>query len=177
MGLKGLRSVSVEWNPGPKGRALSFATWNIDSLLARDGTKIYLIESVDTLHKFDMFGICESYLTENISNYLLGVKGFPPVPERSDCKARGKAQGGACLYYKYHLSLKRRHDLETLDESIVVEINLNRKKILFLLAYRSPSQNSLEYQNFMENLTTFYDKASLENPSTIIITGDFNARS
>ena len=46
-----------------------------------------------------------------------------------------------------------------------------------MLVYRSPSQSATEFQNFMEKLSMFYDKASSENPATIVITGDLNARS
>ena len=105
------------------------------------------------------------------------IDGFSPVPERSDCKTKGKAQGGVCLYYKDHIPFKRRSDLELLDEAIVIEINLNRKNIIFMLVYRSPSQSATEFQNFMGKLSMFYDKTSGENPSTIVITGDLNARS
>ena len=97
---------------------------------------------------------------------------------RSDCKSTGdKAKGGVCLYYKDHLPIKRRKDLELLDESIVVEIVVKRKKIIFSLFYRSPSQTHTEFSNFMKKIALFYEKALLENPSAVILTGDFNARS
>ena len=124
------------------------------------------------------FGICETYLTNKNPDDDLSLNGFSSSPLRSDCKSAGeKSQGGVCLYYKDHLPFKRRNDLEILDESIVVEINLNRKKMLFLLVYRSPSQSSAEFMVFMKKLSTFYDKAVSEKPSCIILTADFNARS
>ena len=150
----------MEQNSGPKCSKLSFATWNIDSLLARDGAKKPLLESIQNLHQFDLFGICETYLTNKNPDDDLCLDGFSASPLRSDCKSAGeKSQGGVCLYYRDHLPFKRRNDLEILDESIVVEINLNRKKNLFLLVYRSPSQTSAEFMVFMKKLSTFYDKA------------------
>ena len=77
----------------------------------------------------------------------------------------------------WHLPLKHRKDLEFVDESIVVEIDLNRKKVLFLLLYSSSSQSPTEFASFMEKLSMFYNKAAPENHTSIVLTGDFNARS
>ena len=64
-------SGSVEINPGPHvSKLLSFAVWNLDGLPARDFARIPLIESFQATYDFDMFGVCESMLTENISNPL-----------------------------------------------------------------------------------------------------------
>ena len=61
-----LQSGDVEPNPGPPSpKLLSFAVWNVDSLLARDNVKKSLIESIQSINNFDMFGICETYLTDN----------------------------------------------------------------------------------------------------------------
>ena len=76
-----------------------------------------------------------------------------------------------------HIPFRRRKDLEIIDESIVIEINLNRKKIIFMLVYRSPSQTSTEFTLFMKKLSTVYEKAVLAKPACIIFTGDFNSRS
>ena len=123
-----IKSGSVETNPGPKVSKFSFATWNIDSLLARDGSKKDCIEGIDSIHKFDIFCVCETYLTSEIPNEKLMLQGFSPTPLRDDSKTTGRAKGGVCLYFKEHLPLKCRKVLESLDESIVVEIVLNRNK-------------------------------------------------
>jgi hypothetical protein len=173
-----IRSGSVHVNPGPRGnRVLSFATWNVNSLLAREGVKKSYIEAEDSLRNFDIFGVCESALTDRTQINELNIDRFLAVPERADCKKIGKAKGGVCLYYKDHVPLTRKKDLEFLDESIVAEINLGGKKVIFMLVYRSPSQTAAEFQSFMQNLGKFFNKASSMNPSTIVITGDLNAKS
>ena len=125
-------------------------------------TNLNFLEYVKHIYQKKSWTVC--YLSRFFSQFLSVL-------------ITGKAQGGVCLYYKDHLPLKHRNDLEFLDESIVVEINLNRKQILFLLAYRSPSQSALEFDNFMNHLSLFYDKATSVKPSCIIITGDFNVQS
>ena len=52
----------LESNPGPQPPKFSFATFNVDSLLARDGCKLASIEAIDSVYKFDLFGISETYL-------------------------------------------------------------------------------------------------------------------
>ena len=64
-----------------------------------------------------------------------------------------------------------------MQESVVTEINLNRKKIFFALFYRSPNQNSENFNLFQENLQKGIDSMKNLSPHTIVITGDFNCRS
>ena len=48
----------IEPNPGPKpSRKLSFAVWNLNSLLARDGSNISIIESLQDISSFHLFGV------------------------------------------------------------------------------------------------------------------------
>ena len=168
-----IRSGNVESNPGPPPRLLSFATWNIDSLTPKKN----FIDSLQRTYDFDLFEICETYLNDKTPNADVLVDVFPDPPFRSDCKILGRARGGVCLFFKDTVPIKRRQDLEFMDETIVAEINLNRKKIIYLLSYRSPNQSPLELDAYMKKLASFLLKASAENPSTIILTGDFNARS
>ena len=158
----------------------SFICWNVDSLLARDKVKKSLIESIQSTNNFDMFGICETYLTDKIQDSDLDLEGFAKNPMRADYKPpnpQSRPRGGVCLYYKESLPIKRRPDLELLDETICAEISLKRKKIIYIVSYRSPSQTTAEFNTYMHKLQTTFIKASSENPSIIIFSGDFNARS
>jgi len=171
----------IEPNPGPSPpKLLSFGVWNVDSLLAREGVKKTYIESLQAVHNFDIVGLCETYLTEKTLDDELEIDGFSSIPKRADCKLstpHSRPRGGVCLYFKESLPVKRRSDLELIDETICVEISLNRTKVLFLLSYRSPSQTPNEFQSYMHKLQTTFLKASSENPSIIVLAGDFNARS
>ena len=101
-------SWSVELNPGPVSpqKKLSFAVWNLDSFPARDFARIPLIESLQNINDFDMFGVCESMLTSNILNE---DNGFSPEPLRSD-KGLNTRNGGVCIYFKESLPIKERKD-------------------------------------------------------------------
>ena len=88
-----------------------------------------------------------------------------------------KKRGGVGLYVKDSLPSKNRSDLVTLPECIVYEIQLNKKKYFFVVAYRSPSQNQTEFDNFTIDFELMLSKMHAENPFCVIITGDFNCRS
>ena len=112
-----IRSGNVKTNPGPyntKSSNLSFGVWN--TIPARDYARIPLIETLQATYNFDIFSICESSLTGNISNDDIIISGFSQQPFRSDKPALLR-NGGVCLYYKENLPIKERGDLEILDES------------------------------------------------------------
>ena len=93
-----------------------------------------------------MFGVCESWLNDEVSNHKIRISGFAPEPFRADCpKANEHPRGGVCLYYKEDLPIIQRKDLCRINECIITEIN---RKISFVLVYRSPSQNKNELDNF-----------------------------
>ena len=127
---------TIERNPGPNNvNHLKFGMWNIDSLLARDGCKKSLLEGLDSCHKFDIFGLCETYFTDKISDNDIFLNGFSETPFRADCKYTdaegGRPKGGVCLYFKEHVPIVERKDLVFTDETIIAEIKLKRKKIFF----------------------------------------------
>ena len=102
---------------------LSFVVWNLDSLPAGDFARIPLIESFQITYDVGIFGVCESMLTENISNEDILTNGFSPDPFRSD-KDHDTRNGGVCMYFKEYLPIKEIRDLEILPETIAAEIKL-----------------------------------------------------
>ena len=136
----------IEVNPGPPNarKKLSFAVWNLDSIPARDYARIPLIETFQATYDFDLFGVCESSLNENITNESIFIDGFSPDPIRAD-KPDDSRNGGVCLYFKENLPIKERSDLATIPETVVAEIKLN-KKIFLVLSYRHPNISSTEFE-------------------------------
>ena len=153
--------------------------WNLDSLPSRNFSKIPLVEGIQNMHDFDVFGICETYLNDEHTLEDIQIKGFSEKPFRSDSKlANCHKQGGVALYYKSDLPIRERKELNTLDECIVSEIRLKNEKMFFVLLYRSPSQKtSTEVQTYVNSLENLMDNLIKEKPSCIILTGDFNSRS
>ena len=81
------------------------------------------------------------------------------------------------MYFREGLPIKRRTDLEILQEMVVAEITILRKKIMFVAADRSPSQNNEQFKIFTDKLQIMCDHLQGERPYSIIMTGDFNGRS
>ena len=96
--------------------------WNLDSLAAREFSRILIVESLQAVHKFHILAVCESSLNEFIPNENISIHCFSPDPFRAD-KPFTAHNGGVCLYFKGYLPIKRRADLEHLEETIVAEIS------------------------------------------------------
>ena len=60
---------------------------------------------------------------------------------------------------------------------MISEISLGRKKVFFILVYRSPNQTKDEFDIFYEKLQDTLDSVKDEKPHCIILTGDLNCRS
>ena len=67
------------------GGKLSFANWNVNSLLARQRAKLPIIEALQASNDFHIFSICESWLNEKISAEKIKIAGFGENPLRADC--------------------------------------------------------------------------------------------
>ena len=131
----------VHPHPGPIHNSLKFCHWNLNSILARDNIKINLIEAYNSIFHYDLFAVSESLLNESIENNDLFIEGFSKEIFRNDHPSGNKV-GGVCLFFKQNIPSKRRQDLELIQETIVTEIFLGRKKIFFVVVYRSPNQSS-----------------------------------
>ena len=167
-------SGTVETNPGPAQstkKNLSFAMWNLDSIPAREYTRIPLIETFQATYNFDIFGVCESLLSDTIPNENIFINGFSPDPFRVD-KPLNSRNGGTCLYFKENLPIKERCDLETLPETIVAEIKLNRKNIFLVLSYCHPNLASNEFDEYVNALEHIYECMRKEGPTVTILIGD-----
>ena len=116
----------------------------------------------------DIFGICETFLNDKVTNNELNIDGF--TFERRDRKSR--EGGGVLVYVSNKIDYKRREDIETGEtESIWIEINLpHTKPILFCSVYRPPNSPT----EWIDTFETEVMKASSPNNPEIIIAGDLN---
>ena len=167
-----LLSGDVELNPGPE--TLKCCCWNLNSISAHDFLRVSLIEAYNSLYNYDLIGIAETHLDDSVDQERLILKGYEFINCNHPLNSK---RGGVGLYVKDSLPKKERPDIATLLESIVCELNLDRKKYFFVVVYRSPSQDQQEFDNFMNNFELMLSKMSAEEPYDVIITGDFNCRS
>ena len=84
-------------------------------------------------------------------------------------------RGGVCIYFKESLPL-RLYNFSYLNECICFEIMISTKLCNFISLYRSPSQSSDEFENFVYNLDLTLEALTQKNPFPTIINGDFNAK-
>ena len=77
----------VELNPGPKqntAKKFSICHWNLNSIAAHNVAKLVLLKAYNSIHKFDIICLSETYLDSNIlpDDNNLEVSGYNLV--RSD---------------------------------------------------------------------------------------------
>ena len=85
-------------------------------------------------------------------------------------------RGGVCIYYKDHLPLTRKSGISAINECLVCELKVGKKKCFITALYRSPSQSIEEFNNFKINLEQTIVNINNGNPYISIFLGDFNAR-
>ena len=85
-------------------------------------------------------------------------------------------RGSVCIFYKETLCV-RVVTLSNLSECIIFEVSIQNNKDYIGVAYRVPSQDTIEFQNFLSNFETILSDATTNNPLFTIILGDFNASS
>ena len=181
MVLKTLLALSgtVEMYPGPldpKKNNLSFAVWNLENLPSLNYASVPLIETFQATNNFVVFRVCESFLSEAITNNNIHLNGFSSDPFWAD-KRNNVQNGGVCLHFKENLLIKERCDLEMLPETIVAEVKLNRMKIFIIQSYYHPNLPSGDFDAYIKGLENIYNRVRNENPLLVVLTGDFNAKS
>ena len=172
-------SGDVELNPGPNKTnsscKFSVCHWNLNSLAARNFEMVGLLEAFNTINKFDIICVSESYLDSTFSsdNEDIDIKGYKLV--RADHPNNIK-RGGACAYFRESLPVRvvRNHRL---SECLILEINLKNKKGYLVSLYPSPNQNPDEFELFLTNLENLLADITSRNPHFMLFFGDFNAKS
>ena len=124
---------------------------------------------------YDVIANSETFLNSKINDSDICIHSFSHDVFRKD-HPNDTSRGGVCLYYRENLPITRVKNLEILDEAIVCQISIKRKKIYFVVVYRSPSQTADEFNLFLNRLELTVENIQAKNPDCIIITGDFNCR-
>ena len=89
----------------------------------------------------------ETFLNNTYEDNDLNLNGYSLL--RADHPSNAK-RGGDCIYYKETSTLKV-ISTPYLNESLLCEVTIGSKKCIIGTVYRSPSQNSDEFESFLSN--------------------------
>ena len=161
----------IKENPGPKYSSLTFCLWHLNGLTAHDSTKISLLQAYIIQRNYDIICLTETFLNSSIlsDDNRIKIDGYNLI--RSDHSSDSK-KGEVCIYYKEHIPLILRDDINT---CLVTEIRSKNEKCFLTCIHRSPSQNQDKFKNFCTNLDILLNNINDELPLCSIVTGDFNA--
>ena len=171
-------SGGIELNPGPNKTnsscKFSVCHWNLNSLAAHNFDKVGLLEAFNTINKFDIICVSESYLDSTFSsdNEDINTIGYKLV--RADHPNNIK-RGGVCAYVRESLPVRvvSNHDL---SGCLILEVNLKNKKGYLVSLYGSPNQNPDEFELFLTNLENLLADITNRNPHFKLLLHDFNAK-
>ena len=156
-------------NPGPhfQDNLFNFMSWNLNSLAKDNFQRIHLIEAHNTPFNYDLISICETSLNDSVELPETLLDDYTFLPANNPANVR---HGGVGLLFKNSLPVIVRNDL-SFDESIVIELKFGRKKIFFIVLYRSPAfyHNSLEFQAFLSNFRSLHSNIQGETPFAMFL--------
>ena len=168
----------VELEPGPKQNTANKFTiwhWNLNSIAAHNFPKLVLLKAYNSIHKFDIICLLETYLISNIlpddSNLKIPCYNLVCFDHPSN-----KKREGVRIYYKSYLPL-RMIEINYLNECVRFELMVGDKLCNFIALYRSPSQSEDLFESFQENLELNLEPAVQNNPFLVVLLGNFNAKS
>ena len=146
-----LQHGDTETNPGPRGNCsqyFSFCHWNLNSLPAHNYVKVPLLQAFNTLHKFNLICLSETYLGSSISieekSLIIDDYNSLHTDHPSDTK-----RGGVCIYHKEAISVQVLKESQ-LPKCLVCEVSIQNKRGLFVTLYCSLSQSHDCLQTFKE---------------------------
>ena len=148
--------------------------WNIGSISVHNFVKLHSLQAFISVHKFDVICLSETFLDSSYSNddRNLIIENYNMT--RADYPGDVK-RGGVCIYFKNDLPIKLLN-ISQLSECLAIEVGYENTKCIIVTLYRSPSQNSDEFDSFLSNLERTIDNVFNKDPNLVIILGDFNAK-
>ena len=103
----------------------------------------------------------------------LNMKGYQLI--RADNPSDSK-KGGVGIYYKEFLAV-RPVEVKNLNECLIFEVSIKKKRGYVVSLYRSPSQTQDEFDIFLISFEQLIGGIIAKNPLFVLITGDVNVRS
>ena len=171
-------SGGIEENRGPKPspkHSFSICHWNLNSISAQNYIKVALLRAYIYTHKFDMICFSEAYLYFDTSDDddNLKIEDYNLILANHPSNTK---QGGVCIYYKHSLGFKLLN-IHYLKVCMNFEISFGGKICNFISLYCSPSQSSVTFEDFADNLELNLDKIANKSPYLLVALGDLNVKS
>ena len=162
--LQVILSGDVELNPGPKpnsGQNFSICHWNLNSIPAHNFLKNSLLNAYNSLHKFDIICLSETYLDSSIlpQDPNLEMQRYTLI--RADHASNIK-RGGVCVYYKNHLPLKLLN-IHYLQECIPLNQVLKTNFVLLLHFIEPQVNHTVKLQTLNVETMWGFDKPTIGN--------------
>ena len=112
--------ADIHLNPGPFDDGFfKFCHWNCNSLKAHNFSRIASIQAYNANHNFNLIAISETALTDEISDDEIDIPGYQCL--RNDLPPQD-THGGVLIYHKTELPVKRRLELESFSNLLVLEL-------------------------------------------------------
>ena len=134
----------VHQNPGPTTEQLKLMHWNLNSLKAHNFERLHNLIAYNSFHNnLHVLAITESALTKQISDKDIEIEGY--ISLRSDLVGED-THGGVLVYLRNDLSAKIRTDFDLPSYTIVLDITIQKKKLILVTSYRKFGMSNNEYE-------------------------------
>jgi hypothetical protein len=166
-------SQDIELNPGPayERNNFSFCHANVRSVLVENKLDDLVLRAVH--EDYAIMALSETWLDDSIANERLKIDGYEM--ERND---RNRQGGGVAFYVRNDIGYKLCHDLGSdLFEVLWIKVFVPGGFVMFGVLYIPPELGANDIREFMDYLERSIDAINQSSALSIIITGDFNAKS
>ena len=153
--FSGLRNLFTRHN------GFKIGCLNIRGLL----NKIDEMRTIVTECNFDIMGICETFLDDNVADNEICIEGYTTVK-----KTRNRHGGGVILYIKEGIQYNEITNLAGSEvESVWANIQCDKQQLALGIMYRPPSSNHAYLKSMLDQIDNVY--SCNEN---VMLMGDLN---
>ena len=135
--------------------------------------KLSLLAAYNSALNYDLICLTETFLDSTVDLNNLSINGYNLL--RANHLDHVK-RGGVYLYYRKNITLQL-VDTPYIEQCILCETNIQNATGSVAAIYRSPSQSSNEFEEFLVNFDKLLNQVNMLKSSFTVILGDFNARS
>ena len=142
---------------------------------AHNFKKINFLEAYNTINKYDVICLSESYLDSSMASHNddLNIKGYNLYRPNNPNNVKRNC---VCAYIRESLPVTCLSKAY-LQECLLLEISINNKIGYVVSLYRSPSQTPDEFDSIVNNFDKVIIDIHSQKADFVLMIGDFNAKS